>query len=129
MKHTFDLPYHAFISVGNRGIASDDSKIVFNIPVHVMNLDNIFTEVKRDIAIALYIGDSKMWAGYQEVTIKPTIADVSGSLGTLAVKSATLLNNGAISVGDGVVYRVVMTAQQGWSNFDVELTGDTGTQN
>ena len=92
-----------------------------------MNLDHIFTEVKRDIALVLYIGDSKMWAGYQEVTIKPITTDVaSPTLKTLSVASVTLLNTGSISIGDGAVYRVVMTAEQGWSNFDVELTGVSG---
>ena len=29
-----------------------------------MNLNNILVDVKRDIAISLYVGDSKMWVGF-----------------------------------------------------------------
>ena len=130
MERIRDRDHYVLVFVGNRGVGSDDSKIIFTIPVHVMNLNHIFTDVKRDIALAMYIGDSKMWAGYKEVTIKNiTTAVASPTLETLSVKSVNLLNSGSIAIGDGVVYRVVVTAQQGWSNFDVELTGVSGKRN
>ena len=119
------------ISTGNRATTSADSKIIFNIPVHAMNLDSVYVGVKRDIAIALYIGDSKMWAGYQEFVISAADDSVlSPTTNAITIKSVTLLNTGTISVGDGVVFRVVVTVPAGWSSFNnTELVGISGKYN
>ena len=92
-----------------------------------MNLNNILVDVKRDIAISLYVGDSKMWFGFQEFVIKdaddsvlnPTTNDVS-------IASVALLNSGAISTGDGVTYRIIVTVPSGWSSFNTEVEGTAG---
>ena len=118
------------IPLVSRSTSSASSSITFNVPIHVMNLDHILTDVKRDIAMVLYVGDSKMWAGYQEITIKANTISASAqtpnTLSDANFQAATLLNSGNITAGDGAVYRVVMSAPAGWSNFDFVLTGVSG---
>ena len=119
--------YFIFILIGKRSTTSADSKIIFNIPIHLMNLNSIRVGVKRDIAISLYIGDTKMWAGFQEFTIQAADADVlNPTPNDITLDSGpTLLNTGSISVGDGAVFRVVVNVPSGWSNFNTELVGAT----
>ena len=80
-------------------------------------------DIKRDIAISLYIGDSKMWAGFQEFVIKAADDSVLNPdpLNAVTIAEVSLLNSGTIHTGDGVTYRVKVTVPSGWSNFDIEL--------
>ena len=89
-----------------------------------MNLPHVYTDVKRDVAISLYIGDSKMWAGYHEFTIKP--AEAVASTNDVTIADVTLLNKLPIRKGDGVTYRIIVTVPVGWSNFDVQIEGGAG---
>ena len=120
----------SLLFIGTRATTSPDSKIVFNIPVYAMNLNNIFTDVKRDIAISLYVGDSKMWFGFQEFIIKdaddsvlnPTTNDVS-------IASVSYLNSEPTpAMGDGVTYRVIVTVPSGWSDFNIVVEGTAGKE-
>ena len=111
--------------LGSRSTSDDANKIVVNIPVHAMNLPQVFTEVKRDIAISLYIGDSKMWAGYQEFTIKEAAASAP-TTNDVSITDVRLLNKEPMRKGDGATYRITVTVPVGWSNFDVEIEGDAG---
>ena len=113
--------------LGSRSTSDDANKIVVNIPVHAMNLPQVFTEVKRDIAISLYIGDSKMWAGYQEFTIKEAAASAP-TTNDVSITDVRLLNKEPMRKGDGATYRITVTVPVGWSNFDVEIEGDAGEQ-
>ena len=118
---------HSLIFIGPRSTTSLDSRIIFNIPVHAMNLNNIFVDVKRDIAISLYVGDSKMWFGFQEFVIKDADDSVlSPTTNDVSIASVALLNSGAISTGDGVTYRIIVTVPSGWSSFNTEVEGTAG---
>ena len=35
-----------------------------------MNIESVPVGVKRDIGLGIFIGDSKLWAAYHEVTIE-----------------------------------------------------------
>ena len=93
-----------------------------------MNLDSVMVDIKRDIAISLYIGDSKMWAGFQEFVIKAADDSVLNPdpLNDVTIAEVSLLNTGTISTGDGVTYSIKVTVPSGWSNFNVELEGTVG---
>ena len=92
-----------------------------------MNRNNIFVDVKRDIAISLYVGDSKMWFGFQEFVIKDADDSVlSPTTNDVSIASVSLLNSGTISTGDGVTYRIIVTVPSGWSSFNTEVEGTAG---
>ena len=112
-----------FNFAGTRTTASEQSRVIFNVPVHVMNLESVMVDIKRDIAISLYIGDSKMWAGFQEFVIKAADDSVLNPdpVNPVVIADVSLLNTGTIYTGDGVTYRIKVTVPSGWSNFDIEL--------
>ena len=92
-----------------------------------MNLDSVLVDIKRDIAISLFVGDSKMWAGFQEFDIKAADASItSPTLNPVTIAEQTLLNTGTIHLGDGVTYQIKVTVPAGWSNFDIWLDEGTG---
>ena len=122
LKSITNFNFVNFNFADSRSTTSEQSKVIFNVPVHVMNLDSVMVDIKRDIAISLYIGDSKMWAGFQEFVIKAADDSVlNPTLNAVTIAEVSLLNTGTINTGDGVTYRIKVTVPSGWSDFDVEL--------
>ena len=122
LKSITNFNFVNFNFADSRSTTSEQSKVIFNVPVHVMNLDSVMVDIKRDIAISLYIGDSKMWAGFQEFVIKAADDSVlNPTPNPVTIAEVTLLNTGTIHTGDGVTYRIKVTVPSGWSDFDVEL--------
>ena len=72
-----------------------------------------------------------MWAGFQEFVIKPADDSVlNPTTNDVTIDSISMLNFGAISVGDGVTFRVIISVPSGWSDLsDTEIVGTTGKYN
>ena len=68
-KKIFQLKFLA-----QRDVNDVSNKIVFSVPIHVMNIDSLPSNVKREIAFSLTVGDTKLWTGMHDVTILPAEA-------------------------------------------------------
>jgi hypothetical protein len=103
---------------------TENNTITFEIPIHVLNIDTVLEGLKRDIAFSLRIGDTKLWTGVQEITIGPPANPFPSNPNAAVAKLYNNVTDDKIFRGNSAVFRVTVTLSPGWSNFDVEVTGD-----
>ena len=65
----------------------DENKVKFNVPIHVMDLPSVPTEVKREIGFGIFIGDTKLGIMFHELTIEKD-AVTKGAPEALTIKKA-----------------------------------------
>ncbi len=95
--------------------------------MHLMNIDHVTKDLKRDIAFALRVGTSKLWTALHEVTIEDHTAPTGATAPTHV--STALHNNvttaGQVRAGNSAVFRVEVDITSAWGKFDVAITGDS----
>ena len=65
----------------------DENKVKFNVPIHVMDLPSVPTDVKREIGFGIFIGDTKLGIMFHELTIEKD-AVTKGAPEALTIKKA-----------------------------------------